>query len=310
MPGPLSVRSGPITIFYEPGFESVAEQLAARAGPELERVTRALGLPPPPEAEVHLLPRKGPVQPHERGLPGGPAWSAGLTLGSRPVIVLRTAEGLSADGTMRVGQVFTHELVHLVAIQALEGRHGALPAWLQEGTAAHLAYEWRWADSGRALRFAVGGSFVPISRLRNGFRGDPQAVADAYFQSRAFVGWLIDEHGTVRFRKLWRRLAEGEDFDRAFFRTYGTPVVEQEEDWRRYFRRRYAWVPLLTSATTPWIVVCLLVLVGWARKKRRGARKLAEWEEEERLRDEAAAAAAAAEELGDPEEPVRDEAAS
>lgn len=293
-PDRRSLQAGPLTIRYDPAFERVARDLAARAGPELERVGHALGLPLPETAEVHLLPRKGGTDPRAHGLPTGPDWSAGLTLGSRPVIVLRTAEDLDSLGASRVGQVFTHELVHLVAIQALDGRHGALPAWFQEGTASHLAFEWRWVDAGRALRFAVGGSFVPLSRLSRGFRGDPHAVADAYFQSRAFVGWLVDEHGTVKFRELWRRLAAGEGFDRAFFRTYGTAVVEQEEDWRRYFRRRYAWVPLLTSATTPWVFVSALVLLGWLRKKRRGRAKLAAWEEEERAEDLARERAAAA----------------
>jgi hypothetical protein len=275
------IEGGPLVIFYELPFERTARELARRAPAEMERISEALGLPLPEQAEVHLLPRKGGGDPRSHGLPSGPDWSAGLTLGSRPVIVLRTAED-SGSGT-RVSQVFAHELVHLIAGQALEGRHSALPAWLKEGTAAHLAFEWRITDSGRALRFAVGRSFVPLSRLRHGFTGDSQAIGDAYFQSRAFVSWLVDEKGVVKFRELWRRLDEGQDFNRAFFRTYDTRVSDLERDWQRHFMRRYAWVPLLTSATTPWLAVMALVFVGWARKRQRGKAKLAAWEEEERL---------------------------
>jgi hypothetical protein len=282
-PETRSLTAGPLTIRHEPPFERVARELARRAPAELARIERALGLSGPPRAEVHLLPRKGAADPRLHGLPVGPEWSAGLTLGSRPVIVLRTAEDLAPDGGTRVTQVFAHELVHLVAIHGVGDRHAALPAWLKEGTASHLAFEWRLADSGRALRFAIGRSFVPLARLRHGFHGDAQQVADAYFESRAFVGWLLDEHGPEAFRELWGRLAEGEDFDAAFLFTYGAPVRDLEEGWRRHFLRRYAWVPLITSATTPWIVVALLVVLGGIRKRRRGRSRLAAWEEEERL---------------------------
>jgi len=290
------IEAGPLVIIYEQPFERTARELARRAPVELARISEALGLPTPPKAEVHLLPRKGGGDPRSRGLPLGPDWSAGLTLGSRPVIVLRTAEDSATGGGTRVSQVFAHELVHLIAIQALEGRHAVLPSWLKEGTASHLAFEWRFTDSGRALRFAIGRSFVPLSRLRYGFHGDPQQIGDAYFQSRAFVGWLIEDHGTAAFRELWGRLAQGEEFNVAFLRTYGTSVRGQEERWQRYFMRRYAWVPLLSSATTPWLVVMGLVLIGWFRKRRRSRAKLALWEEEELAHAEAERAAEAGEE--------------
>ena len=99
------------------------------------------------------------------------------------------------------------------------------------------------------------------------------------------VRWLIEEHGLLRFRELWRRLADGEDFRVAFLRVYETRVREQEALWQRHFMRRYAWIPLISSATTPWFIVILLVLAGWFRKRRRSLAKLALWEEEDRLRD-------------------------
>lgn len=285
-PAPSAKVAGPLTFHHLPEHARLVDELARTAPAELEWIAVTLGLPAPPRADVYVLPRKSGVVPESWGVPSGPGWAAGLTLGGRPVIVLRTADERPGRGG-GVATVLRHELVHLVVGQALGPDHAVLPAWLREGTASELAFEWRVVDSVRALRFALGGRLLPLSRLEHGFPADPEGAADAYLESFSFVSWLVDRRGHEGLAELHRRVLAGQPFDAAFAAAQGGTVAELEREWRREFMRRHAWIPVITSATTPWLLMTLLFLAGYVRKRRRSAARMKQWEEEEALAAEA-----------------------
>jgi hypothetical protein len=272
--------SGRFVFHHAPGYEALARALAAKAEPESQRIARALGLALPDSADVALLPRKSGLSPQDFGFPAGPEWASGLATTNRSLIVLRTSDDGAGGGGALV-TTFRHELVHLITSQALGPRQAELPAWLKEGTATTLAFEWKLAESARSLRLALGGGLKPLAELRHGFPADAEAARDAYVQSFSFVSWLLDRYGPGPLRQLYRGVAEGAQFDLAFFSAYGATSSQLEKLWRKRFMKQYAWLPIITSASMPWAIMVVLFLAGTARKRRNSKRKLAQWEKEE-----------------------------
>jgi len=273
------VRSGPLAVHYLPGYEAVAVDLARRGPGDLARVSQALGLPPPQHLDVYLLPRRAPVDPTAWGLPLGPQWAAGLALSGRPVIVLRTADELGPYGN-EVARVLVHELVHAVSSEALGARYAEIPAWLREGTASYLSFDWGLADSARSVRNAVLGEAQPFAELADGFPADAERAQQAYLQSFAFVAWLVDEHGPDALRTAYRRVAAGQPFHAAFREAFGGPVSSLERHWRRHYLVLYRWVPVITSTTTLWLGVTALFVLAAVRRRRRNRVAVEGWEDE------------------------------
>ena len=97
------------------------------------------------------------------------------------------------------------------------------------------------------------------------------------------MGWLVERNGRESIAALIGRVADGESFGPAFRAVFGSSRTSLEAEWKRGFLRRYRWMPILTSGSTPWFVMMILAVVGWARKKHRTAARLLEMEEEERM---------------------------
>jgi MYXO-CTERM domain-containing protein len=282
------IREAPPLVFHHPrGYEGVVEALAAGGAREVRRISAALGLPEPSRIDVYVLPRKAGVDPRSWGVPPGPEWAAGIALSDRPVVVLRTAEDSGRPGS-EVATVFSHELVHAVVALGLPDRRGDLPAWLQEGVASHLAFEWRLADGAHVLRLTLSGRYVPLARLTSSFPASGPDLELAYLESFAFVNWLVERRGPRALPVLFERLAAGQAFEPAFRAAFGGTPRELEALFRRSFARRYRWLPIVTSSTTAWLAATGLVLAGWWRRRRQRERRMAEWEREERLAPAAA----------------------
>jgi len=56
-----------------------------------------------------------------------------------------------------------------------------------------------------------------------------------------------------------------------------------ERRWKAVLKKRYSWIPIVTSFFSLWFLASLLFLLGYWLKRRRAKRMLAQWREEEAL---------------------------
>lgn len=283
-PTPKEHAAPPLRFLYPAGYEGLVENLAARGPAELRRIAAALGVAAPQHLDVYVVPRASGIDPRHWGVPAGPDWAAGLSLEGRPVVVLLTSEQFGPYGN-EAATVLTHELVHATAAHALGPRHQRLPAWMREGVAAHLAFEWRLAEEARVVRFALGRRYIPLRDITDEFPADAERAGQAYLEAFAYVNWLVDRAGPGSLRAFFDGVERGDPWPIAFADAFGDSPWRLEAEFRRGFLRRYRWIPLLTSSATAWLLISALVVVGGLRKRRRAAKLLATWEDEERRMD-------------------------
>jgi hypothetical protein len=127
--------------------------------------------------------------------------------------------------------ILRHELTHVVTKQAGEGGFGALPFWLDEGTAVYSQSSPGEGFQGAFERSLQRDTLVPIAQLT---RQPTQAneVNLFYGQSWALVNYLVETYGQEKFAELYATFKEGNTTDGALTAVYGFDQAGLENEFR------------------------------------------------------------------------------
>jgi len=146
---------------------------------------------------------------------------AGMRVSSDTVLL----QGEGAGDTLR------HELTHIVTYVAGEGPYGALPAWLDEGTAMYAQ-----SEPGEGFTSALEGAVERDSLLSvpsmTAPTGDASKVSLFYGQAWSLVSFLVETHGPAKFAELFATFKEGSTADKALLKVYGFDQDGLEDAWR------------------------------------------------------------------------------
>jgi hypothetical protein len=263
-PPPTRELSTPrFRIVYTERAAGSAQVLARELEPMRDEVAGLLGRDWPGVTEVRV------GFDHDEyealALPGGPPpeWAIALAY-PRLNIVLFEAHSLTRpEGS----QTLKHELVHV----ALGQLGGDFPRWFQEGMAMELTGERKWQlEQVATLTRAVTQNLVyEFEELTDGFPHSADSVEIAYAQSAAFVEFLRARHGSAAFNRLIERVAQGDNFEKAFGIAFYVPLSMEQDAFKRELPKRYPWWPLLLSGgTIVWALLSVLLTVGWVRRRR------------------------------------------
>jgi hypothetical protein len=265
-------------IHFPPAAASLAENLA-RAAPSVRgRVAQALNTDPAAPVEVILVPRDRD-EAGAADAPAAPHWAAGFTVPGSGVLYIRIgALGVYPDRD--AASIFAHELGH-----AELGRVAAparLPRWFEEGTCMVLARPWDLRDSWSLTLAVLFYDPAAVLQHQQGFPQDASAARAAYAQSFAFVEWLARRGGgEASLGRVALRVGGGQTFTTAFALEFAMTPQGAVRAWRTSMGRWYRTVSLITSSTTLWVAMVLLLALGAMGQRRRRRRILARWALEE-----------------------------
>jgi hypothetical protein len=250
---PQELQVGRVTAVYWPGDETIAASLADyadRAGPwpgirlSSQNAIRLV--------IVHGARRFDSLSAHRL-----PAWGAGATFPASHTILIRL------EGDPR--RVLRHELAHLALHDAVR----RVPLWFDEGYAAVASGEWDRLDALMMNWRLLAGRPPTLDEVTVDLRQGLQTAQTAYAFATTAVLYLARLGGKRGLGPLLDNLALDADFDRALRTTYGMTEPQFEAAWRADLRGRYGWLLLFASFATLWLVVLLVLGVGWRYRKRR-----------------------------------------
>jgi hypothetical protein len=95
----------------------------------------------------------------------------------------------------------------------------------------------------------------------------------AYLLSATAVEYLVHGSGERGLRLFLERWHEEGSFNNALRRVFGVTLGQFEEDWKKYVRRRYGWLFVISHSAVFWLTlaVALLVMVRIRRGRDREA---------------------------------------
>ena len=227
-------------VFYEPGAEREAAEVAGYLSATARQVEEALGRPFRRPLVIYVC---GSQASHNRFVaePSGSPVSGAVILGR--VLLAPSAFAPGNPETSR--QALMHELVHLHVTQHLGYfRTKAIPVWFDEGLADVITRgtSARVTDSAAAAAILAGDHFPPaekggifVSYHRARGRVSPRMF---HAQARLFVGF-IRSRDPESFQGFTSALLDGRPWDGAFRTFFGTDVAHLWREFRLSLAERY-----------------------------------------------------------------------
>ncbi len=213
-------------------------------------------------------------------LAGGslPEWGAGAAIPSRNLMLLREPMMDRYPGTM--ADLLEHELAHIAMYHRVRGVR--LPRFIEEGFASWFAGEWSFSNVTTVAAAQISKSLFPLRDIDevNSFH---QAQANlAYSQSYLVVAYIFQRYGELGFIDLLDAFAEGKNITEAFHRGLDISFWRFEADYRKYLSDNYTLMAILSDMSGLWIILAIVVFLGWLLIRRRRKTAFDRWKEEEK----------------------------
>src|SRR5262249_23970964 len=207
-----------------------------------------------------------------------PSWISGFAVPTSDLVVMFPARSPSyPDDSLE--DVLRHEVAHVLIWRASDGR--SIPRWFNEGLAMAVERRRRFEDQTQLLYQLVTGSRTTLDQLDRLFSGGQSDQTRAYALAGAFVHDVFQRHGPAACGEILMRVKRGAQFEVAFADVTGTtPSDAESEFWKRQ-RIWTAWVPIVTSPATLWMVVTFIALLAIYMRRRRNRAMEHQWAKEE-----------------------------
>ncbi len=213
-------------------------------------------------------------------LAGGrmPDWGAGAAVPGRDLILLRRPMMNRYPGSM--ADLLEHELAHIALHLRVHGAH--IPRFIDEGFASWFAGEWTFSNVTTVASAQLTKSILPLSKIDdvNSFR---EAQANlAYSQSYLVVFYIYQRFGELAFLDLLDAFAAGRETSDAFRTGLGISFAAFEADYRQFLADKYTIFSILSESMGLWIILAVVVILGYILLRKRKKDALDRWKEEEK----------------------------
>jgi hypothetical protein len=275
----LELRSTHFILRYQSPEQKMAAFLLKKAEETREAASQAIGSLPPSPCLIYLAPSWEAFQGVQ---PAGepPSWSVGTAYPALNLIILRSPRGMKG-GETDIEEILHHEYAHLALATALKGHEA--PQWLEEGFAMLQSRGWNISWTYILSRGVLTNGLIPLEQLSHGLPEDQYQAELAYAEAFSFVSYIKTESGPDALPRLIRGLSYGLDAETALRQATGLGLRDLERRWREELKRRYSWIPIVTSFFSLWFLASLLFLLSYWLKRRKTKRIREEWEEKEAL---------------------------
>ena len=207
-----------MTIYYHSGISDIATKYLAAAEDSYTSMGKLLGatLPDIPIRVVlfNTESESARARPAHGGPTDAPITACGLVPALNDILILP-----NACATSDMTDTLRHELSHILVAAASGGGLGAMPAWLDEGTALYAQSSPGASYTAAFAAAAKADALLPFDTLATA-PIDLTKTDLFYGQSYAMVKYLIDQ-GAEKFSSFFALIKGGDSFDAAFQETYG-----------------------------------------------------------------------------------------
>ncbi len=237
------------------------------------RLSDLLGTPVPESLDVYIVANVARFDSLTG--PSIPDWGAAVAIPYRNRIVVKSPLILTGDKPL--GELVAHEYAHITLARAVRNR--PVPRWLDEGMAMYASAEWSWSDN-LAMGWAVlSGNIIPLSKIEQLNRFQSGQAQVAYSESYLAFRYFLDTYGESGLRILLADIADGQGIDEAFVSAIGIDQAGFGGEFSTYLHGRYNVITMIFNSNILWILLALLIVVGFVMYLFRRKRRFEEFDE-------------------------------
>ncbi|MGA1791484.1 MAG: peptidase MA family metallohydrolase [bacterium] len=270
------------TLFYLRDDHRLADYIMERAEEDYQRIVKDIGIDPELKANVYLAPDRGSYEALQPSKEKTHEWSIGVFYPQENLIILLSPKAEKASHP-DIQQIVAHELTHFILFNVTKDRGVDLPLWLHEGLAMYEARQWNWHYRITMAQTALTRSFLPLSSIKADFPVEKRLADRAYAQSISLIAYILNRYGIDYLNRMIGELVAGQPPAKVFYHVFGISLTEFERNWHIYLRRRYNWVPFLTSGFTIWFLISILAIGIYTYKRRQSQKRMDLWDIEEQM---------------------------
>ena len=163
-------------------------------------------------------------------------------------------------------RILRHEWAHLAL--AHEMGNLRIPRWFNEGYAEWAAGA--WLDGGaRKLGMAlVFGDGPPLDSIALRWPRERVPAELAYLLSASVIQYLVESSGRRGLESFLAEWKRRRSYDAALRGVYGATPAQLESDWRKWVKRRYGWLIVLSDSAVFWAVLAAALTAMFLVRKR------------------------------------------
>ena len=213
---------------------------------------------------------KGPV----------PEWGIAVAKLNPDRAILKSP-GIANISFTRMKEVIIHELNHIYMFRI--PNYYSMPSWFKEGMAMAGSNEFSLLHKIEISKAYWQNQTIPLQRLRNMSIHNKGKIKLAYGESAAAIEALQYYYGEDTPLNILDEMRLGMEFSEALEATINEEYIEFQIKFEIYLEENYNWVFLLRSAKYLYVIMPVILVLGFLYRTHRNKLKLKQWEIEEEL---------------------------
>jgi len=213
---------------------------------------------------------KGPV----------PEWGIAVAKLNPDRIILKTP-GIANISFVRMKEVIKHELNHIYLYRIPQ--HYLMPSWFKEGMAMRSSNEFSLLHKIEISKSIWRKQTIPLQHLQNISNYSRGRIKLAYGESAAAVEALEYYYGNNILNDILKFMRSGLDFHQALQASSNYNLLDFQINFEIYLEKNYNWVFLLRATKFIYVILPIILIIGFIYHKHRGKKIMKQWEIEEDL---------------------------
>ena len=213
---------------------------------------------------------KGPV----------PEWGIAVAKLNPDRAILKSP-GIANISFTRMKEVIIHELNHIYMFRI--PNYYSMPSWFKEGMAMAGSNEFSLLHKIEISKAYWQNKTIPLQRLRNMSIHNKGKIKLAYGESAAAIEALQYYYGEDTPLNILDEMRNGKEFGEALESSINEEYIEFQIKFEIYLEENYNWVFLLRSAKYLYVIMPVILVLGFIYRTHRNKLKLKQWKIEEEL---------------------------
>ncbi len=191
------------------------------------------------------------------------------------------APGIANISFTRMKEVVIHELNHIYIFR-IPG-YNTIPSWFKEGMAMRSSNEFSLLHKIELSRFIWKKQTIPLPRLNNIASYSRDKVKLAYGESAAAIEALEFYYDEDIIINIIGNLRDNHNFEDALDIAIGETFADFQIKFELYLEDNFNWIFLLQASNYIYVILPLILVLGFIYHRYRNNNILAQWEAEEKL---------------------------